>query len=444
MGFWGRLFGLKRNASPADKLVLLFSSLKSEKGGENLAVIFNNMSDAGGGNLGMFLGAASPQQIEQFANWIEAATQAELEKVATHVSRANAYELVNLMSWLHDLRQTRNSSDRRAERPPPVPDARKGPAVFAQPVAPHYSEVMRAVVSGDVPEVERLLRKGFDVNTRNEHGETLLLNAVCMGDARLAVARVLVAHGADVNATTNGRTLLKRIRDPVYCDNEQTIQFLLQHGAVEETGPAPKPEEPRVVVTPSTTTAESFSFPCPHCSKKLKAQPELIGRRAKCPGCNAALVVPRPNPPPSTVDEPHLIGPGDEWDEEKGRYDDEGEWHSREGDREHGRLEDAHSPIWPGIVMEGSRGQNGEREYASGSTGPCSFCGRRTAANVKPGDNVMPIYPRAWLNCQGFWCSRCRKVICGECCGTAKSVVDFKCPRCGEALRWAGPDDWGT
>jgi hypothetical protein len=107
---------------------------------------------------------------------------------------------------------------------------------------------------------------------------------------------------------------------------------------------------------------------------------------------------------------------------------------------------------------------------ARGSTGQCGHCSRITAANVKPGEQVMPMWAAEWLNCQGFWCAKCRKVVCGECCqeevkphndpicpkpgvfevsspvvGRAvlkKSPSEFRCPMCGGTVDWAGPHHW--
>lgn len=46
-----------------------------------------------------------------------------------------------------------------------------------------------------------------------------------------------------------------------------------------------------------------FRFSCPHCGKSLKADPAHAGRRARCSGCGASIVVPQPEsagkPPPA-------------------------------------------------------------------------------------------------------------------------------------------------
>jgi len=185
--------------------------------------------------------------------------------------------------------------------PEPIPnlstggDARAG---FANTpgkskTTPTYSEVKQAVVRGNIGTVLELLRDGFDVNTRNEHGETMLLHALCMGDARLTIAELLVAQGADVNATVHGQTLLRFLRNPVYCDNERTLAFLVRQGAaeVDETNSADSPL-PRT--TKPDADAEMIRFECSAWKHRLKAALRDIGKWAKCKVCNHRIRVPEP------------------------------------------------------------------------------------------------------------------------------------------------------
>ena len=59
---------------------------------------------------------------------------------------------------------------------------------------------MRAAVkAGDVPALEALLDGGADVNARDEHGQTALMNA--SRDGHIAMIRLLVTRGADLNHT---------------------------------------------------------------------------------------------------------------------------------------------------------------------------------------------------------------------------------------------------
>lgn len=93
------------------------------------------------------------------------------------------------------------------------------------------NELRDAVIRGNTALVRALLQQGIDLNVALPNGDRLLANAACMGDARLEVTRLLIAHGADVNCPVGRNTLLKQITGGGYCDNEQTIAFLESRGA---------------------------------------------------------------------------------------------------------------------------------------------------------------------------------------------------------------------
>ncbi len=63
-------------------------------------------------------------------------------------------------------------------------------------------EMIAAVIIDDADRVAELLAAGFDVDARNERGETAFSYA-CAYDA-FAVARLLVRNGTDVNTTDSG------------------------------------------------------------------------------------------------------------------------------------------------------------------------------------------------------------------------------------------------
>ena len=87
--------------------------------------------------------------------------------------------------------------------------------------------IARAVISGDVKSVKKLLKEGADPNVRDEKGRTPLHHAV--KDGRLDIVKLLVESGADVNAPDNyGLTPLHYAVDYGY---EKLIEFLLRHGA---------------------------------------------------------------------------------------------------------------------------------------------------------------------------------------------------------------------
>ncbi len=83
---------------------------------------------------------------------------------------------------------------------------------------PEWKAAARA---GDVETLERLLSAGHDIDARDEHGQTALMNAAREG--RTAVAQFLVGRGADLNhaakfhltalmlAVVNGRVPIVRI-----------------------------------------------------------------------------------------------------------------------------------------------------------------------------------------------------------------------------------------
>lgn len=89
------------------------------------------------------------------------------------------------------------------------------------------------VTIGNAYQLDAALQSGLNVNAPLPSGETMIVVAACMGDARLDITKTLVKHGADINTPIGGMTLLKWIKKPSYCDNEGTISFLESKGAKE-------------------------------------------------------------------------------------------------------------------------------------------------------------------------------------------------------------------
>jgi ankyrin repeat protein len=54
-----------------------------------------------------------------------------------------------------------------------------------------------ATAGGDLAAIDRLLSAGADVDARDEHGQTALMNAA--RDGQPDVVQLLIAHGADLN-----------------------------------------------------------------------------------------------------------------------------------------------------------------------------------------------------------------------------------------------------
>jgi ankyrin repeat protein len=80
--------------------------------------------------------------------------------------------------------------------------------------APSRQALLEAVRVADHDRVQRLLRRGADVNARTEDGTTALMRATAVGDVKLV--RLLLDHKADVNARNKaGATaLLWAVGDP--------------------------------------------------------------------------------------------------------------------------------------------------------------------------------------------------------------------------------------
>jgi hypothetical protein len=63
------------------------------------------------------------------------------------------------------------------------------------------AELLRVAESGDVDELQRLLPRVVDINSRNRHGMTALMKAAFFGHE--PVVRMLLEHGADPNLMRN-------------------------------------------------------------------------------------------------------------------------------------------------------------------------------------------------------------------------------------------------
>lgn len=110
-----------------------------------------------------------------------------------------------------------------------IPAIREGEVI--RDTGDYLSLIRDAAVRGELQHVSALLQRDLNVNAPLPNGDHLLSVVACMGDARLEIARLLVSHGADVNVTVGGKTLLSWIQQPTYCHNAATIAFLMSKGA---------------------------------------------------------------------------------------------------------------------------------------------------------------------------------------------------------------------
>lgn len=79
--------------------------------------------------------------------------------------------------------------------------------------------------------------------------------------------------------------------------------------------------------------------------------------------------------------------------------------------------------------------------------GNCKRCGKTArAVGDQFGSKALPVGDLASAQKIALWCSSCRKVFCGECCGavTGVTVLRFHCPACGGSVRWAKVEDWNN
>ena len=77
--------------------------------------------------------------------------------------------------------------------------------------------------------------------------------------------------------------------------------------------------------------------------------------------------------------------------------------------------------------------------------GSCQRCGSTAiAVGDQFGSKALPVGDIASAQKTALWCSSCRKVFCGKCCGAVSgvTVLKFQCPSCAGNVRWAKVADW--
>ena len=94
-------------------------------------------------------------------------------------------------------------------------------------VAGVNEDLIAAAFNGDLPEVQRLLAKGAEVNAKDKEGKTALMMASWNG--HVEVVRVLLAKRADVNAKRNDGTTALMLAS--YRGHRKVSALLIEAGA---------------------------------------------------------------------------------------------------------------------------------------------------------------------------------------------------------------------
>lgn len=97
----------------------------------------------------------------------------------------------------------------------------------AQPSVDLGAPLINAAKAGKVEDVERLLQRGADVNSRGQWGMTPLIWAASKGHK--AVVRLLLDRGADVNAEANNRST--SLMWTSFTGHAEVVKQLLAKGA---------------------------------------------------------------------------------------------------------------------------------------------------------------------------------------------------------------------
>jgi len=227
------LFYVYRDASDAE-LKQYAGLLESETGRWGTTMLANALKsviDASGRELGTEIAKIAVARREAMAGRKPAATaeapkpekpQAKEEGVKT-VSRAEAMAV----NKAEPKPEAKTEAEAKPQRTPAAaPEYRRAPNL---PVLyAHYNDLVSAVWMGDFAAARDLLDDGKNPNARDADGNTALMIAVRRGD--LAMARMLVTRGADVNAgkPTGGETPLELAER---AGNFDLTRLLRSHGA---------------------------------------------------------------------------------------------------------------------------------------------------------------------------------------------------------------------
>jgi ankyrin repeat protein len=167
---------------------------------------------------------------------------------------------------------------------------------------------MYAVLYTGAPTLERLLKQGGDVNRRNDANATALMWAA----ADLEKTRLLVAHGADVNARSSDmRTpLMIAARHP---GNSAGVKFLLEHGANPNPNAHPVAESSPLIEAANAGDAESVELLLAHGAEVNNAGEMALetAYMTRCSKCATLLMAKGLRKEDYTVALPNIAALGD-------------------------------------------------------------------------------------------------------------------------------------
>ncbi|MEN1680008.1 MAG: ankyrin repeat domain-containing protein [Planctomycetota bacterium] len=95
---------------------------------------------------------------------------------------------------------------------------------------PSADDLYDAFSEGDIDAVAKALNEGLDPNARDEWGDPLLYSAVGEGEESVAICKLLIERGADVNIK-NKEYASTVVGNAAYVGNEPLVDLLIKHGA---------------------------------------------------------------------------------------------------------------------------------------------------------------------------------------------------------------------